>query len=45
MKITTNILVGFLVKENYFLILKEKLFLKRLVHVTLEADWTVYEFN
>ena len=46
MKITNNILVGFLTKENYFLILKGKLFFfLRLVHVILEVDWRVYEFN
>ena len=48
MKITNNILVGFLIKENYFLILKGKFlffFFLRLVHVILEVDWRVYEFN
>ena len=49
MKITNNISVGFLTKEKYFLILKGKLFFffffLRLVHVILEVDWRVYEFN
>lgn len=45
MKITNNIFVGFLIKENYFLILKGKVFFLRLVHVILEVDWRVYEFN
>ena len=46
MKITNNIFVCYLIKENYFLILKSKLFFfLRLVHVILEVDWRVYEFN